>query len=298
MRFFKSLHLSPKHVLLWTLTSLFFLSLNFNLALAQNPNESPAATTASENHLTRGHAHNDYLHERPLLEALERGFVSIEADIFLQDGQLLIGHTQFDLRPERTLEGMYLQPLAAWVKEHGGWVHAPQQPLVLLIDIKTDAASTWQALHGLLLKYRDLLSETVEGRFQPRAVTVIISGNRATEKILAARPQLAGVDGRLSDLKSSLRADEMPLLSDAWSKHFQWRGNGPIPDEEAKKLRDIVAEAHSAGRMVRFWATPETVPLWQQLRAAGVDLIGTDQLERLEEFLAKDSETKQATDKQ
>ena len=32
--------------------------------------------------LTRGHAHNDYAHERPLLEALDNGFTSIEADIF------------------------------------------------------------------------------------------------------------------------------------------------------------------------------------------------------------------------
>lgn len=298
MRLFHNLRLSSRRLLLWTWVSIFVSSLNGNFVLAQPLSESPAASVASSNRLTRAHAHNDYLHERPLLDALERGFASIEADIFLRDGQLLIGHTQLDLRPERTLEGMYLQPLAVLVKERGGWVCTPQQPLILLVDIKTDAASTWEALHELLLKYRDLLSEKVDGKFQPRAVTVIISGNRATENILATRPQLAGVDGRLSDLKSSLRADEMPLLSDAWSKHFQWRGNGPMPNEEAKKLRDIVAQAHSAGRIVRFWATPETVPLWQELRAAGVDLIGTDQLDRLQEFLMKDPEPKQAADKQ
>jgi hypothetical protein len=99
------------------------------------------------------------------------------------------------------------------------------------------------------------------------------------------------VDGGLSDLESSLRADEMPLLSDAWAKHFQWRGSGPIPAEEAQKLRDIVIKAHSTGRMVRFWATPETVPLWRELRAAEVDLIGTDQLDRLEEFLQQGNES-------
>lgn len=297
MRFCPCLDPSPRRLLLWALALLAASILNCNPALAQSPAEAAKTLDGSGIRLTRGHAHNDYLHERPLQEALERGFASIEADIFLREGQLLIGHTQNDLRPERTLEGMYLQPLAALVKERGGWIHAPQQPLVLLVDIKTDAGSTWEALHVLLLKYRDLLSETVEGEFQPRAVTVIISGNRATEKILATRPQLAGVDGRLSDLKSSQRADEMPLLSDAWAKHFQWRGSGPMPNEEAKKLRDIVAQTHSAGRMVRFWATPETVPLWQELRAAGVDLIGTDQLERLEEFLKQAAEAEQAADK-
>jgi hypothetical protein len=278
----------PCRLLLWTLALLNAVGLYCHSVVAQMHSESPK--TATETRLTQGHAHNDYLHERPLLEALERGFASIEADIFLSDGQLLIGHTQADLRPERTLERMYLEPLVEWIKKHNGSVHTSERPLILLIDIKTDAAGTWESLHTLLLKYREILSETVDGKFQPRAVTVIISGNRAIEKILATRPRLAGVDGRLSDLESSLRADEMPLLSDAWAKHFQWRGSGPMPAEEAKKLRDIITRAHATGRMVRFWATPETVLLWRELQSAGVDLIGTDQLERLEEFLKQGNE--------
>ena len=42
--------------------------------------------------LPRAHAHNDYRHERPLFDALDHGFCSVEADIFLVEGQLLIGH--------------------------------------------------------------------------------------------------------------------------------------------------------------------------------------------------------------
>lgn len=292
MRFSPSLPPSTWHLLLWTLPLLGAADPSYNPVVAQTCFESLASTPASETRLTRGHAHNDYLHERPLLEALERGFASIEADIFLRDGQLLIGHTQADLHPERTLEGMYLKPLAERIRENHGSVHAAERPLILLIDIKTEAAGTWESLHTLLLKYREILSETVDGKLEPRAVTVIISGNRAVEQILATRPQIAGVDGRLSDLETSLRSDEMPLLSDAWGKHFQWRGSGPMPDAEAKKLRDFVTKAHSTGRMIRFWATPETVPLWRELQSAEVDFIGTDQLERLEEFLKQPSDKK------
>jgi hypothetical protein len=36
---------------------------------------------------------------------------------------------------------------------------------------------------------------------------------------------------------------------------------------------------------VRFWATPEKVAVWEELRAAGVDLINTDQLADLRRFL-------------
>ncbi len=35
----------------------------------------------------RAHSHNDYLHRRPLLDALALGFCSVEADIYLVDGE-------------------------------------------------------------------------------------------------------------------------------------------------------------------------------------------------------------------
>jgi hypothetical protein len=37
--------------------------------------------------------------------------------------------------------------------------------------------------------------------------------------------------------------------------------------------------------MVRFWGTPENRTVWQELRDAGVDLINTDKLAELQEFL-------------
>ncbi len=42
--------------------------------------------------LARAHAHNDYRHHRPLLDALAHGFTSVEADVFLVDDQLLVAH--------------------------------------------------------------------------------------------------------------------------------------------------------------------------------------------------------------
>ena len=37
--------------------------------------------------LAQAHAHNDYEHDRPLLDALEHGFTSVEADVWLVDGR-------------------------------------------------------------------------------------------------------------------------------------------------------------------------------------------------------------------
>jgi glycerophosphoryl diester phosphodiesterase len=87
-------------------------------------------------------------------------------------------------------------------------------------------------------------------------------------------------------LDSSLPADVMPMISDNWRLHFKWNGKGPMPDAEKAKLDEVVAKAHEAGRVVRFWATPENPAVWQVLKAAGVDLINTDRLDELQAFLS------------
>ena len=79
----------------------------------------------------------------------------------------------------------------------------------------------------------------------------------------------------------------MPWVSERWSAMFRWRGEGPMPEEERAKLRDFVAKAHRRGRLVRFWATPETPALWDELLMAEVDLLNTDRLADLRQFLRK-----------
>src|SRR5687768_12660763 len=61
--------------------------------------------------LKQAHAHNDYEHTRPLFDALSHGFTSVEADIYLVDGKLLVAHDREDLKAERTLAALYLDPL-------------------------------------------------------------------------------------------------------------------------------------------------------------------------------------------
>src|SRR5262249_51413181 len=70
--------------------------------------------------LVRVHAHNDYEHKRPLFDALEHGFCSVEADIYLVDGQLLVAHQRNQVKSERTLQKLYLEPLRERVSKNGG----------------------------------------------------------------------------------------------------------------------------------------------------------------------------------
>lgn len=242
--------------------------------------------------LRQAHAHNDYLHPRPLLDALSHGFTSVEADIFLVDGELLVAHEPAALDPARTLRKLYLDPLFARVRANQGFVHRGyHRPVQLLIDIKTDGVAAYNELHRQLTAYRSMLSTYSYGSVRLGAVTPVISGDRAArEPMEAQRVRYAFYDGRLEDLGTAARASFVPLISSNWTQSFDWQGLGAFPAEEHAELCRIVTAAHSRGQRVRFWSTPDAAgperdAVWAELLGAGVDHLNTDDLAGLERFL-------------
>ena len=125
------------------------------LLLAVGPSNGEDVT---HHPLQRAHAHNDYYHSRPLLDALSHGFCSVEADIFLVEDQLLVGHYATELRKERTLESLYLEPLRKRTIENRGRVYRDGPPFTLLIDIKSSGPETYAVLRQQLASYRDILT--------------------------------------------------------------------------------------------------------------------------------------------
>ena len=240
--------------------------------------------------LPRAHAHNDYLHERPLLEALDNGFCSVEADIFLVDGKLLVAHTKHETSTHRTLQKLYLDPLWNHIKQNAGRVHKNGPAFILLIDIKSSGEETWQQLNKVLSGYSDILSRVEDGQFHQGVVTSIVSGDRAFDAIEATSTRYAGIDGRISDIGGGRPSHLMPLISDNWRLYFRWRGKGEFPEKQRNKLHRLVRLAHEDNRRIRFWASPDTPDTWQELNAAAADLINTDDLSGLSEFLREHTE--------
>ncbi|MCY4725593.1 phosphatidylinositol-specific phospholipase C/glycerophosphodiester phosphodiesterase family protein [Nocardioides sp. STR2] len=266
------------------------------LSLISPATSSTAAVTpdrpdASVSPLSQAHAHNDYEHDRPLQDALSHGFTSVEADVWLVDGELLVAHDREDVDPSRTLESLYLDPLVDRARREGGRVYRGYDGVFqLLIDVKSEAGPTYAAVHEALAEHRRIMSTFRDGRVRQDAVTAVISGNRDLPAMQAQRVRYAGYDGRMGDLGSGLPAAVLPLLSDNWTKYFSWQGVGPMPADQRAVLHDIVDRAHAAGYRVRFWATPDTPgpardALWAELLDAGVDHLNTDDLAGLEAFL-------------
>lgn len=268
-----------------TVACLLVIGLGFPVAA------NAAETTPEATPLARAHAHNDYEHDRPLFDALDHGFTSVEADVWLVDGELLVGHDEPDLRPERTLESLYLKPLRQVVKTNRGNIYPGYEHyLTLLIDIKSEARPTYLALHRELRRYQAILTTFGPWGVRDGAVTAIVSGNRPRELMEHQRIRYAAYDGRLSDLGSGAAPTFMPLISDNWEQTFTWTGAGEMPADQRRKLRTIVATAHANGQRVRFWATPdepgeERENVWNELLAARVDHINTDHLADLEKYL-------------
>jgi hypothetical protein len=220
-----------------------------------------------------------------LLDALDHGFCSVEADIYLIDGKLLVAHNRSDVRPERTLQALYLDPLRERVRRNGGRVFKDGPPVLLLIDVKSEPEATYVLLRQVLQDYASMLTRFSQESISTGAVTVIISGNRARQ-ILASEPtRLAAMDGRPEDLDGHAPKSLIPLVSEDWKRLFAWRGTGPFPEEQRVKLKALTEKAHEQGRKIRFWGTADTPPVWSELLNAGVDLINADDLSGLREFL-------------
>ena len=245
--------------------------------------------------LAQAHAHNDYEHPRPLFDALGEGFTSVEADIYLVGGELLVAHDPEDLDPARTLTSLYLDPLRERVIRNHGGVYRGYRDFQLLIDIKTEGESTYAALDALLRspRYAFLWTSYRHGHVRHGAVTAVVSGNRPRATMTAQPTRVAFYDGRIAnttDLGPGSDARLTPLVSDNWTNLFSWTGVGAMPADQRAKLRDIVRTAHRAGQRVRFWATPdapgpERDAIWRELVAADVDHINTDDLKGLADFL-------------
>jgi len=230
-------------------------------------------------------AHNDYAHKRPLYDALANGFCSVEADIHLVDGQLLVAHNEKDVLPGNTLEHLYLEPLRQRIRANEGNVYPTDGKFILLIDVKSDAQPTYTVLREVLKRYADILTVVRGGAVEKGAVQVIISGNRPREMMLEEEIRYAAFDGRLEDLAGDEPVNVMPWISDNFDQITDWQGVGPMPAADREKLRQIVAQAHAKGRKVRFWNTKDTPAVWRELLNDGVDIIGADDLIGLRRFL-------------
>ena len=230
--------------------------------------------------LRRAFAHNDQENPRPLYDALEHGFTAVEADVFLVDGQLLLGHGRKDVVPGRTLSSVYLDPLASLVERRGGLYDG--QSLMLLVDVKSEAGPTYAAVHEVLSGYDGLLTQYRHDGTLNNPVRVVVSGHTDLAQMEKQLVRYATADARISHLEETL-SPVVSMVSAKWTRQFSLLGMRWVRERDRAELERLVMLIHHAGCSARFWgAHPRT---WPALLAAGVDQIITDDLPGLRQFL-------------
>lgn len=233
---------------IFAIAPLLIGSLSGNISLhAQDSAPSPRP-------LTRAHAHNDYAHNRPLFDALDQGFCSVEADIHLVDGKLLVAHDLKNVNPQKTLQSLYLEPMRQRIKQNGGHLYPNGPECVLLVDFKTDGKSTYPVLRKVLEQYADILTIFRDGKKETNALTAILTGGYPRDLLAGDAVRYAAGDGSLADLTNNPPVNLVPWISVNWSQQFKWWARDPMPPPERVKLKEMVAQAHAQGRKVRFWA--------------------------------------------
>lgn len=224
------------------------------------------------------HSHNDYEQRVPLTTAYNKMFGSIEADIFWQNGELLVAHKKEELVKHRTLEEMYLKPLTAYVEKNKGYIYADtSRRLQFMIDLKTNGDTTLGSLVELLKKYPALTNCTT--------LQITISGNRPDANSWASYPSFIWFDGELQKEYLPQAFARIVMLSGEFKKFTSWNGKDRLSALQYDTLQQVVNRAHALRKPVRFWGAPDTKNTWQQLMSLKVDYINTDRIKALSAFI-------------
>jgi alkaline phosphatase len=227
------------------------------------------------------HSHNDYEKSEPFSKAYTHQFGSIEADIFLlpESNNLFVAHHRSDLNTKRrTLDSLYLQPLAKRIRENNGFVYSDtSQKLILLIDIKTEAIPTLNRLIEQLRNHPELIEAST--------LRIVISGNRPPAESFTVYPSFISFDGVMGTQYSKEALSRIPLFSGNFTGFSKWSGKGSIPGIERAELLKAIQQAHRNHKPVRFWGAPDSIDAWKEFINLGADYINTDHIDELSKFL-------------
>ncbi|PQE22782.1 Altered inheritance of mitochondria 6 protein [Rutstroemia sp. NJR-2017a BVV2] len=251
----------------------------------------------------------------PFYSALSVGCVSVEADVWLVGGELLVGHEQSALTPARTFKSLYIDPILNVLAHqnpnssytttkptyNGVYDTSSGQTLYLFVDVKTDGPSTWPVVVKQLegLRSKGYLTSVNETTLISRPVTVVGTGNTPLNLVqpLTSRdyfwdapiPTLGTTFSNITSLVSPIASTDFlstigPILNSNSTATSASDPTNPLNSTQLALLRSQISTAHAKGIKLRYWDQPgwpisTRNAIWKTLVGEGVDLINVDDLE-------------------
>ncbi len=248
------------------------------------------------------------------MTALSYGALSVEADVWLVNGELYVGHDVAALRKDRTFDSLYVQPLLrildqknpanefttffanqGYTERNGVFDTKTSSPVQVLVDVKTDGQKTWpfvvKALEPLRKKgYLSYYNKTASANaIQSRPITIIGTGNTPLNQLVDLDYRDYFFDAPLVDLNATFTPTLSPLASTNFGKAINWNGKGPANETQVAIIGRLIDEAHNRGIQARFWNTPAWPiyarnNVWKQLLEQSTDWLNADDLPAVSAF--------------
>ncbi|MCF0166988.1 MAG: alkaline phosphatase [Bacteroidales bacterium] len=231
------------------------------------------------------HSHNDYAQSAPFWLAYSQNARSVECDMFhIRGTKFLIGHERSDFSYNQDFDTYYMNPIIQVFGYNGGhpWGDDENREIQLMIDIKSENYDVFlKALGKKLGKYPEVFDRSVN----PHACRVVITGNGPMPYEYEKYAKFICFDGGVDRDYTPAQLERLVILNAYFGNYSDWNGRGEMPSEQAAAIRGIIEKAHSMGKPIRIWGTPETANTWLTLIGLGVDYINTDHPDWVANFL-------------
>ncbi|MDF2552880.1 MAG: alkaline phosphatase [Chryseobacterium sp.] len=222
----------------------------------------------------KAHSHNDYEQKIPFWYALGAGAQSIEADVILENNELFVAHDKKSISKEKTFEILYLKP----IEQTSDMNLNLQQPVQILIDIKTDAKTTLRKIISEIQKHPKIINQKI--------FSFVISGNQPKPEEFISYPEFIKFDYQNLKNLTPQQLEKVALISLNFKQYSEWNGKGGLTEEDLPKVTNIIKEAKSFKKPIRFWAIPNSKTSWNFFVNAGVDYINTDKPKDCVEYIS------------
>lgn len=243
------------------------------------------AQKISEKPIPVAHAHNDYNKRNPLWGALKNGFTSIEIDVFAHKNELKVAHVGLFLNARKNLDEMYLKPLADLLQTKDWVYNNYNEPLILMIDFKTDSESTLPLLLNYLAPYENLLTFYSENEVHKKPLQIVISGSRFTQQQIENMDTVYIFrDGSIQNCTSDFASELEPRGSTRYGSKFSWNGKGKMPDNERLLFREYFAKAENCDKKLRLYGMKNRKNLWKNFLDEGMGWVNVDKKKKFARF--------------
>lgn len=187
------------------------------------------------------------------LASIHAGCTGAEADAWLSDHEIYVGHTTFSLTANRTLKNLYIDPLSELLEKQNPVIEVrpdedspnekealngvfdtdPSQTFVLLIDFRSSGPTLWKHLYSQLLPLREkgYLTHFNGTGIVERPITVVGSGNAPFD--------LLSANDIYRDVFFDAPLDNMADLSSQWPNPNRAQDptrDHPIPGSESPPI--------------------------------------------------------------